>query len=340
MTMKRDDIERILEALGSAPMAPPDARTVDRIENRWRAASSGMTQQHASRRRPVMLAGLGLAACAAAVAVGIVVNRSGTDDVVVTAAEDIVIVLPSGEFVNPEPGEAVPEGAFVQGGPYAAGRIGNNLVGPDDIFVVVNGHLKKADVDALTAATPASSLAESSAPAESISEISSQRSAVPATPATIAAPTPAPTAEPTTTSTTVVVAEAPTTVSVESTDAATVPVKEARRPSALRVTASRDGDVVVVSWRKFAGPAFRRYVVYRVRSWDGGSTPTNGRIGAVGERTATEFVDSNPKLNTTYVVVALGPEQAAIAWGSVKTPFTSSGSVATDPSTSAPTTTG
>jgi len=105
------------------------------------------------------------------------------------------------------------------------------------------------------------------------------------------------------------------------------------------VTASLDGDSVVVTWRKFTGPTFRRYAVYRVKSWDGSSRPTKGRIGAVGERTATEFVDANPHPTTTYVVVVLGPEQEVVAWGSVKTPYTSPGPVLTDPTTSVATST-
>ena len=63
----------------------------------------------------------------------------------------------TGEFVDPHPGETLPEGAFVQAGPYADGRIGNRLVRPDDLYIVADGKLRKAEVEQLEAAAPASS---------------------------------------------------------------------------------------------------------------------------------------------------------------------------------------
>src|SRR5204863_8924463 len=75
---------------------------------------------------------------------------------------------------------------------------------------------------------------------------------------------------------------------VETAVTATVPT---RTIAALSVRARRETAGIVVNWKRFADRPFRRYVIFRVESWDGSSVPTSGRLTGIAARGMTRFVD-------------------------------------------------
>jgi hypothetical protein len=346
--MKRDDIERTLRAMGRIEVPPADELTVARIEHQWRHAVQGSRRPgHViagpagpARRRSAVFATAGVLAAAAAASAVIAFNldRESSDRVVVADAEDIVIVLPGGRFVDPQPGETLPEGAFVQAGPYADGRIGDRLVQPDDLFIVADGRLQEAQVEELArmvAPGPTRSSAPTSAPSRrssSRSEVTTPLVPLPEEPSQDAATPPAATEPPATQATAPPAASTAGEASTTAVAPATTSGDEStgvRR--ALRVSAREDGDAVVVSWERADGVRVKRYLVYRVITWNG-VQPGNGRIASVAAGRATRIVDTEPEVGTIYVVVAVDGAGHVVAAGSTRSPYSGRGETSAQPS--------
>jgi len=311
--MERHDIEELLEQMGRTPVADPDDLAVARIERRWRAASEGLP--HAAESRPVrasrrygtpsrrvaVAGATALVGVAASVALVVAVqSRSiGTERIVVADATDIVVVLPNGETVEPLAGEQLPDGAVIQAGDAASGEIGAIEVSPRTRYVVRNGSIERYDESpGTTASPPASSV---SIPATSTTGVVGASGAV--TPTSRPSEPKAPTTPPTSNTT-------PT----------------GPRPARLGVRATAEpkpggrGSRVQVTWAATDRPEVRRYVVIRVRSWNGRTLPAGKRIASIKAGGNRAAIDRNPKPGTFYVVAAIGPGNRVIAIGSVEAP--------------------
>jgi len=235
-------------------------------------------------------------------------------------------VLPGGEVVDPQPGEQLPDGAFVQAGPYAAGLIGGSTITPGDIFKVVNGQLQlsgdaeltestqavhsepagttAAGGDGQPTATPKVTVAEPTS-AEPVSTAASSRP----DPITEASVTESSITEASTTEAPAATAEAPPSI---------VPGPPAR--AVLVVTAQLAGDHVQIDWPTWTGPGFRRYVVFRTFGWNGKGVPKKGRIANIVDAGSSQSVDDHPRANTVYVVLVIGADRQILAAGSVAAP--------------------
>ena len=339
--MERDEIEQTLEAWSTSPVPPADPIALDRIESRWRSAA-GLSHTHAHgnvlayrpRRRGALVSAAGLVAAAASLALIVSFRHHDEGQVVGSEAEDVVIVLPGGEVVDPQPGEKLPDGAFVQAGPYAAGRIGGSTISPDDIFKVVNGQLQLSGSVELTESTqavhhePGASLPGGGA-GGTTGDGDSHTAANP--PVTVAEPT---SAEPESTATPLPV-EPVTEASITQAPVTEAPVTEApattrhHRPSTLPippdgtvlvVTAQVAGSQVQIDWPTWTGPGFRRYVVFRNSGWNGQGVPKKGRIANILDVGSSQFVDDHPRANTVYVVIVIGAGRQVLAVGSVVSP--------------------
>jgi len=187
IAMKRESLQARLEALGKVHIDAPLASTVDDIERRWRHSIGpevSTTTRPGPRRRPrrsrrLALAGVVLTMAGAitltVVAVGATHHRH--DAVVVTAADDVVVVLPNGRVVAPQPGDVIPDGAVIQAGPQGSGRIGGVAVHAQDSFRVVDHHVE---------ATPTT--VASTVPAPEASTTSTPPTTAPATSTTLSGP--------------------------------------------------------------------------------------------------------------------------------------------------------
>ena len=302
--MNRQQIEALLEEMGNASVPEPDEVTIARIEQRWRRASTSggraparVRRLHALPSPRVATAGAAaLLAVAASVALVVGVQHSRRDDrsFVVADATDVYVVLPSGETIEPLAGQELPEGALIQTGDAASGAIGAVPLVPRTRYVVRNGQVVPAGT-----VEPTSTVRPTSTTASAVSPTTT-----PATPSTVRPLSPP---------------EGPTTL--VRTTAPTSPVRPARlavRAAAQPKAASR-GVRLTVAWERLSNPEIRRYVVIRVKSWNGRSLPSGKRIANVRAGSSRSAIDRNPKPGF-YVVAALGKGNTVLAIGSVDVP--------------------
>lgn len=307
--MDQHNIEELLEQMGRTPVADPDELTVARIEQHWRSAADGNLVRPArpmsAVRRPsrhVAISGatalIGVAASVALV-VAVQGRTNNSDRIVVADATGILVVLPNGETVEPLAGEQLPDGAVIEAGDAASGEVGAVAVSPRTRYVVRNGTIEAFGGVASTA--PSSSTPAVETTVRSTTAVSGGNGA--GTPTTQLAEPQAPTTQP----------------------------KSARpgagvRPARLSVRAVAEpktvgnGRRVQITWAASDRPEVRRYVVVRVRSWNGRTLPGGKRIANVKAGTKQVAIDRNPRGGTFYVVAAMGPGNRIIAIGSVESP--------------------
>lgn len=315
--MDRHNIEELLEQMGRTPIADPDELTVARIEQRWRSVAEGSTDTSASRSRSVRGQSVGqtrrpsrrvavsgataLIGVAASVALIVAVQgrTNDSDHTVVADATDVVVVLPNGETIEPLAGEQLPDGAVIEAGDAASGEIGAVAVSPRARYVVRNGTIEP--YGGVAATIPRSSNPVVDTTVRSTTAVTGGNGA--GTPSTQVAEPQGPTTQPKTTT-----------------------PGSGVRPARLNVRALAEpkpngkGTRVQIAWTKTDRPEVRRYVVIRVRSWNGRTLPAGKRIANVRAGTRQVAIDRNPKDGTFYVVAAIGPGNRVIAIGSVEAP--------------------
>lgn len=308
--MKHEELEQLLRQLGEMPVEAPDELTVARMERRWRTAA-GVPRPRISRRRaaepawgrrPLVVAGF--VAAAAAIGVGLVVAARDPQgsDVVVAEARGITVVLPSGEVISPLAGEALPEGAIIESS--SAVRIGSELLTPGTRYIVENGLLRPEGSPATSDPPEGDSAAVVSATTRPSSNL--KPSAGPSTSTSVPGPSSS---------------AAPTSTAGPSTTKKPRPTLPPRRPPAhLSIGVSRNAKQARITWAPYTGAKVKRYVVIRVRSWNGSSLPKGKRIASISKGKATVALDRSPVDGTYYVVAALGDHNTLLAIGSVATP--------------------
>lgn len=308
--MKHEDLEQLLHHLSETPVEAPDELTVARIERRWRAAAGAPRPRIARRRaaspawgrRPAVVAGLVAAAAAIGVALVVAARDPQGGSVVVAEARGITVVLPNGDVISPLAGESLPEGAIIESASPV--RIGSELLTPGTRYIVENGSIHPEGSPAKTetpetgsasagssTTRPASNLKPSSGSSTSTSVSGSSTSV------------------------------SPPSSSGPSTTKKTRPTSPPRRPPAhLAVGATRNAKQARITWAPYSGAKVKRYVVIRVRSWNGSSLPKGKRIASISKGKATVAFDRSPVDGTFYVVAALGDHNTLLAIGSVATP--------------------
>jgi len=307
--MQHDDLERLLQELGNTPVAPPDELTIARIEARWRAAAPAVDGTSAARsrapfprrrrrylaqhRRPALIGSVALVAAAAGIALVIAVREPAGTEVVVAEAQGITVVLPSGEVITPLAGEELPDGSIIQSAPGSSGRVGNEVLSPGVRYIVEDGRLR-----------PAGSLEPATTTAPGTTGVSAPDST--AAPS-ITRPALQPTAS---------TAESTSTTKPSSSTS----IVRRQPPVRLSVTSSRTAKGARITWAATSTPGVKRYVVVRVKSWNGTSLPKGKRLGTVNRGKATVVTDRSPVDGTFYVVAALGEKNAVLAIGSVAAP--------------------
>lgn len=296
---RREHLEQLLHELGATPVPDTDELTVARIEARWRSAAEGVSPQRqparrhrsnrpAIRRRPAVVSAAALVAAAAGIALVLGIRSPSGPEVVVAEAQGITVVLPSGEVITPLAGEELPEGAIVQSAPGSAGKVGNDRLSPGIRYIVEKGRLRPAS--AAPSSTTVAPIASSSTAPSTTNRVS-PNSAITST-----------------------------TVDSGTTAAPTSTVAHAPAPARLTVAVTRTPKRTRITWTPFGGSRVKRYVVVRVKSWNGATLPKGKRIATVGRNKAMVATDRSPVDGTYYVVAALGERNTVLAIGSVAVP--------------------
>lgn len=146
--MNEEDVQRQLEELKARSSPPVNAGFADNLESHLRVTAAEINHggRRSGARRPIWQPLGGIVLVAAVLIAGTVAlfrsQQSSADLLVMTAAEDTSVILPTGSVVNGVEGLPLPDGTRIEVGLNGGATISDVVLASGAIAVVTDGDLE------------------------------------------------------------------------------------------------------------------------------------------------------------------------------------------------------